>query len=321
MRLSYHLLRAAVVSLTLLAIPVLNADVTLRYKLEIKPNPGLPAQMTQAMQGTNAIMPKETLMQFKNGKGYSSSGMNAITDFTSQEITILDPAAKAYAHMKFDGFGDQIAAAMPQMPDQAKAALAAMKTHVQSKTTGGGATIQGVETEEHLIEMTVDGPAADNMPQGPMMRMVIHVWIAKTSEIMRVPAIRELAGYHLFAAATMNPVASMQKMFQQMPGLGDSMTGMIKDLQSGTQVILRMRLDMFMPMFAAMMKQRPAGADPSVAALDPDAPFMHMNQEVAELSTDSIPDSVFQIPEGYKSVPVAEIMKEMIKKTQSPAKQ
>jgi hypothetical protein len=76
-------------SLTLLAMPLLNADVTLRYKMEIKLNPSLPAQMTQAMQGTNAALPKESSMQFKSGKGYSSSGLNTICDFGKQEITVL----------------------------------------------------------------------------------------------------------------------------------------------------------------------------------------------------------------------------------------
>jgi hypothetical protein len=233
---------------------------------------------------------------------------------------LLDPAGKKYGIIQFDKFGDEIAAAMPQMPEQAKAAMAAMKTHVESKTTGRTATIQGIESEEHQIEMTVDGPPMPNMPQSPTMRMVMHVWIAKTSEIMRVPAVRELAGYHLFAASTMNPAASIQKAFMQMPGFGEAMAGMAKGLQSGTQVILRMQVEMFMPMFAAMMKQRPAGSDQPGAAVDAEAPFMEMNQEATEISTASIADSVFQIPAGYQSVAVSEILKDMTTKAQAAAK-
>jgi hypothetical protein len=61
-----------------------------------------------------------------------------------------------------------------------------------------------------------------NMPSGPMMRMVMRFWRAKGSEVMRVPAVREVAGYNLFAAATMNPVSSMEKTFRQMPGFSDN---------------------------------------------------------------------------------------------------
>ncbi len=307
--------------LTLLAIPVLNADVTVRYKMEIKVNPSLPAQMAQAMQGTSASLPKESSMQFKSGKGYSSAGLNTLSDFAKQEITVLDPAGKKYGSIQFDKFGDEIAAGMPQMPEQAKAAMAALKTHVESKTTGRTATIQGIEAEEHQIEMTVDGMPGTNMPEGPMMRMVMHIWIAKTSEIMRVPAVRELAGYHLFTASTMNPAAAIQKAFMQMPGLGGAMAEMVKGLQSSTQVILRMQVEMFMPMVAAMMKQAPAGTDAPGTAIDADAPFMEMNQEAAEVSTASIADSVFQIPEGYKSVAVSEILKDINARTKVPAKQ
>lgn len=314
----------ALASLTLLAIPVLNADVTLRYKMEVKMNPTLPPQLVeQATKGMSAAMPHESSLQFKNGKGFSSSGANAsICDFTKQEITLLDKDGKRYATVPAAKLGDEMTAAMPQMPEQAKAAMAAMKTHFQSKVTGQTATIMGVEAEEREMEITVDAPPMPNVPAGPMMRMVMHLWMPKTGETMRVPGIRELAGYNLYAFATMNPAASMQKMFQQMPGFADAFQGMMKEMQSGgAPVVLRIQFEMYMPMVAAMVKQNPAAAAAFGGSFDADSAFMTMNQELAELSTGAVPDSVFQIPEGFKAAAAADILKDMMAKAQAAAKQ
>jgi len=72
-------------------------------------------------------------------------------------------------------------------------------------------------------------------------------------------------------------------------------------------------------MIAAMMKANP-GASPFGADFDANAPFMTMNQELAEISTASIPDSVFQIPEGYTAAPAADILKDMIARMQAGKK-
>jgi hypothetical protein len=48
---------------------------------------------------------------------------------------------------------------------------------------------------------------------------------------------------------------------------------------------------------------------------------MQMNQEVAELSAAPVPDSVFQIPEGYQEAPAADLIKTLLTKSQAAAKQ
>ena len=291
--------------LVLLAIPALYADVTLRYKTEVKLNPALP-NAAAGMKAMDSAMPAETLSQFKNGRGFTSQGgMTSIYDFSKQEITLLDREGKRYATLPAGQFQDAIAAAMPQMPKEARAMLAAMKTRTESKATGRSATIHGIEAEEREIIMTTDAPPRPNLPApaGPMMRMVIRCWTAKAGEVMRVPAIRELAGYNLFAAATMNPLSSLEKMIQQMPMARD-IASIAKEMQSGgTPVVLRVQFDMFMPMIGAMLKQAPAGRSPFGPGFDPDAPFMQMNQEVAELSSAPVPDTVFEIPKDSSPLP------------------
>jgi len=222
----------ALISLAMLAIPALDADVTLRYKTEVSFNPALPPQMAQAMPGMEAVLPKESSVQLRNGKGFSSSGANvSMCDFSKQEMTLLDNEGKRYATLPFAQFGDAFAGAMPEMPSQPAGMMASMKSHFESKATGRTETIQGIEGEEHEFVMTVDAPALPNMPSGgPMMRMVMRFWRARPGEVMRVPAVREVAGYNLFAAATMNPVSSMEKVFRQMPGFANNFAAVYKEM-------------------------------------------------------------------------------------------
>jgi hypothetical protein len=310
-------------ALTLLAIPALDADVTLRYQTEIILNPSLPAQLIQqAMKGMSTAVPKESLLQLKGGKGFSSAGANStICDLPRQELTLLDQEGRRYATLPVRQYEEEMAAAMPQMPPEQKAAMPAMKSHVESKATGRTLTIQGVEAEEQEVVITVEGPLMPNAPAGPMVRVVMHLWTAKAGEALRNQAIRELTGYSLFAVATMNPVASMEKMFQMMPGFADTFTVVYKGLQSGgTPVILRMQMDMFMPMFAAMAKQMPPGVDPFGAGFDPNAAFLQMSQELVGISAAAVPDSVFQVPADYTRAAAADLIHNMIGKTEPTSK-
>jgi hypothetical protein len=305
----------ASVFLMALTLSVVRADVTLRYKMELKANPALPAQMAR-------VMPQETVLRLKGGKGFSTSmGFNSIIDFTTKEMTLLDTAGKRYAKLPYDQYGEEVARAMPEMPAEARAAMPSMKADISpARVTGRTAVIQGVEVEEREIVVSVEGPAMPNMPPGPMVKMVVQLWSAKTGEVMRVPAIRELTGYSLWSYATMNPTASMGKAMNQFPGFSDVFEPLMKEMTKGTTV-LRVHMDMFMPAMAAMVQRMPAGSNPSGASFDPDAPFMQMNQEVVELSTAPVPDSVFQIPEGYQEAPAGELIKGLLAKGQAAAKQ
>ncbi len=298
-----------------LTLSVAHADVTLRYKMEIKTNSALPAQMAR-------VMPQETVLRLKGGKGFSTSmGFNSIIDFTTKEITLLDTAGKRYAKLPYDQYGEEVARAMPEMPAEARANMPSMKADISpARVTGRTAVIQGVEAEEREIVVSVEGPALPNMPAGPMVKMVMQLWSAKPGEVMRVPAIRELTGYSLWSYATMNPAASMGKAMKQFPGFSDVFDPLMKEMMKGATV-LRMHMDMFMPAMAAMLQRMPAGSHPSGASFDPNEPFMQMNQEVAELSTAPVPDSVFQIPEGYQEAPASDLIKGLLAKSQAAAKQ
>jgi hypothetical protein len=301
------------IALTLFAPPALRADVTLRYKMEVKVNPDLPDQFAEQMKkGLADAMSSGPTLQFSNGKGVSTFfAYSTINDFTRQMVTVLDLKGKRYATLSSGQLADEMDRARPQQAAEAQAALAGMKGHFQSKPVTRTETIQGVEAEEHEFEISFDAPPNPNLPEGPMMRMAMRIWMPKPSEVMRVPAIREVAGYHLFAIATMNPAQTMEKMLSQTPGMAEALTSMKKEFQSGAGVALRMQIEVYTPMLGAMAKQHPESM-PLGAGFDPDSAVVEVNSELVEISTAAIPDSVFQVPEGFQSAPVADIIKDQI---------
>jgi TonB family protein len=128
------------------------------------------------------------------------------------------------------------------------------------------------------------------------IKMEMHMWMATPEELVRVPALNEIANYMKNQAAGNDPIGAMSKMFGQMPGLADKMKGPMEQLtKSGA--ILRSEIKMLMPAMAKMM-----------GASNPDEAFMDMTTDLQELSTDPVPDSAFQIPAGYQEAKIEELL-------------
>jgi len=298
----------------LLVAASMSADVTVRYKTTVKLNPNLPPQMTeQATKSMGENLPPEMVYQVKEGKGASSFGkIRAVADFTTKRITLIDAANKKLATATTEQLMEAFGKTLADMPEEARAAIAAMKATSDSKMTGRTMSIQGIETEEREVTMSVDGPP--NLPPGPMFKLAIQFWTAKAEETQRIPALRELAAHNVSAYAVMNPSAMIEKMLQQIPGMGEGITKVLKEMQAAKATLVKSEIKMYMPVIAAMMKQMAPDKNPLGDKFDADAPFMEMTQELSELSTAPIPDSVFAVPEGFTEVTVAEMVKAMMPK-------
>ena len=235
------------------------------------------------MKGLSVSLPGTSVQQFRNGKlFYSQAKLNMIADTTKREITMIDVDGKRYATIPADQYGSAVSSSVPEMPAQVKSMLASMKFHMESVPGGATATIQGMQAEDHALVMTIDGPGGQGLPAGPMARMTMHLWIAKGSEALRVEALREVAGYNLMSMEAFSPVATIQKAFQMFPGMGESFAALQKEMvAAGGSVMLRVQLDLVMPMMAALTNQ--AGGDPN-------APFAQITQELTLVSTEAIQD-------------------------------
>lgn len=296
----------------------LYADVTVHYQSEMKSSmPGI----VQATAQLNSVMPSGSTLRIKGNRSYLEFGpMRSLGDSSTKQVTLLDTEGKKYATTSTEQYLTAVKSAMPAMPPAAASILAAFKTTAETKATGRTATIQGVEAEEREVVLSVEGPAMPNMPPGPMMRVVMQIWMSKESEAERVPALRELAAYNQSAMATMNPLGGVQKILDMIPGLGDGMGSALKEMTKANSVMMRLHFDLFMPGMVAAMKQMPAGSNPFGADFDPNGPLMQMNQEVVELSTAELPDSQFQVPEQYQPETVDEFVKTYLARVAPAAK-
>jgi hypothetical protein len=294
----------------------LRADVTIRYQSEFKPSAALQPILEQVMKSVETGSTSSVRM--KGNKAYTTSGnWIQIFDFAKQEVTLVDSAHKTYAAFPISQFADQMAGAIPQATSEqmkaAQQALASVKSSVDSKMTGNTAEIQGIQAEERQVTLTMELPMPTTNQSSAGIKMAMHIWTPKKEEVLRVPAIRELTGYQAWQRYVINPVGILDKLLGKMPGMSDSIGSMFDEIYKNPSVILRMRVEIYVPFLAVLAKQMAAQGSQVLPAMDPDAPIMEIDQEVAELSSAPVDASQLEIPAGYTAVAAADLLQAMIK--------
>jgi len=291
-------------ALALSAAPALRADVTVRYRSDMT-GAALPSGMDLSSS-----------VHIKGNKVLAiASGMTMIIDAAKQEITLIDAAHKTYATIPASQYAKRVAGAMPQMPtaaasDEVQAMLAKTKTTVDSKNTGRTDAILGIQAVERETTATIEIPMPEGMP-GMQMKMVVHMWTAKPEEALRVPALRELAALNAWQQYFLDPTGSLEQL-----GPMTSAMAPLKDAMRPDGVILRTRSEMSMSMG---LSGAAAGSPPAAT------PIMQMSTELAELSTDSVDEKLFRIPDDYAAGDFVAIMKGAVEElthaaTAAPAK-
>jgi hypothetical protein len=305
---------ATVLALALWAPTGLRADVTIRYRSEVT----LPAALQPVAEKLlkPAQAGAEISVRMKGNKAYTTSGdWIQIFDFVKQEVTLINPAHKTFASLPVSRLSDEMAGALPQVtPEQmqdAQKAMASIKTNVESKMTGNTAEIEGIQAEEREVTLTMDLPLPAAMNQGgPSVRLVMHIWTPKKEEVLRVAAIRELTGYQNWQRYVMNPTGMLDKLFGKM-GMPNTMGPMFEEVYKNSSVILRTRMEIYMP-FLAVLAKRMGGQDETLPAIDPDAPVMEMNQEITELSSAPVDAALLEIPAGFTAVGADDLVKGLL---------
>jgi hypothetical protein len=186
------------------------------------------------------------------------------------------------------------------MADMMAKMLANLKTTFNSKKTGRTDTIQGIQADEREITLTIEMPIPMGGPDAVIhMKMVSQMWSARPEEALKNQAIRELAGYNLYAHYIMNPANMMQRFTSGMPGATDAFKSMTEELSKTKGLLLRSHVSMYMPLPPSAVKQM-AQQNPGAGPINPDAPMFEMTQEAVELSSAPVDAALFQIPADYK---------------------
>src|SRR6266540_1779904 len=154
------------------------ADLTMRYTLDFQLGSFLPASATETMKKQLSETPKESIIQIKGQKVYTSMGrIVMIADYTKGVVILMDPKAKKFASTPMSSYGEKIAAAqhLPPIPPEVSRMFDNVKMDVKTERTGQVATIQGIRGEENLVTFTLEIPSPSGPPvPGMQMRMVMH---------------------------------------------------------------------------------------------------------------------------------------------------
>jgi hypothetical protein len=256
----------------------------------------------------------------KGNKGVTmSGGVTTIADFAKQEITLVDTVRQKYATIPASEYGAKIAQGVAQVAGATQMAGAAgvfnsMKTTCESKKTGRMEVIQSIQAEEReqTCSLTIEFPEnlrqAGTPKNGMGIKFVTHIWFASPAERLRVPGLWQLSGFELWCKYFANPIEAMGKF---MPG---GMADMYADMRRDQSVLLRLNMEAYMDMPSIPGAATALGL-PMIAS---GAPVMKMAQEIVELSTSPLDDSLFQIPDGCTAEPFGDVFNGMIARMQVP---
>ena len=259
-----------VVALALVAV----ALVPLRAHLTMVQTMTMEGPAAAAMGGQ---MPTITL-QIKGNKARSdvqSAGMSiiAITDLTTKEVILLNSSTKT-AQVVSAGSGGGAKLPMPQID-------------VSYKPTGKTQTIEGQACDEYQFAMTLSmaemggeqmPPEAAAMMKDVKMVMNGSVWTAKSA-----PGAAE---YSAFTQAALKS------------GIFAAMAGMKAGQSGGMDKLMAAAASAPGLPYLTEITMTMEGSGPMVEAMKNMGP-MKMVQKVTSVSTDTLSDDLFKVPEGY----------------------
>ncbi len=298
-------------ALALWASQTVWADLTIRYQFELKFGPALPAAAADAAKTQIAgMLPGEIATRVKGNKCASSFGpLRSIIDGGKGEITLFNPATKQFATVPAAEYADRVAS-QQQVPAGTQQALQTMlqnlKIDAQTKKTGETSTIQGIQTEENLIIISIEMPNPAGVPIS--FRMEIHQWLAAADELTRVPALNQIAGCSAGLGASADPSAMIERILGQLPGATEKFGAAMKELiATKGGLTLKTQVEAFAPGIVALLQAQ--GGQGVVPTADVNAPLIEVSFNLAELSTNPLPDTEFQVPAGYQEAPLEDLLK------------
>jgi TonB family protein len=286
------------VFLGLCAVQAGRADLTMRHTFTVKFASFLPPQALDAVkQQLGDRLSNGSTVEFKGNRVRTAMGqMYSVADYAKGEILVIDPKTKRFATVPIGEFtaallGSQV---MPALPPEAQRIFDNMKLDVKTSKTGKSETIQGIRTEENVLSISLE------MTPGMQMQVEIHNWAASAEELNAAPAGRELATWAGKRKDGLDPMEMMTKALISLPGVGDKLRAPMQEMMKGSAgVVLRMQAVTFVPAMARM-----AGGS--------DEPVTQVSMELAELSTAPIADARFEVPAGYHTAAMEDLLKDAI---------
>ena len=174
-------MRSVVHRLAFLLVLALScrADLTLRYTVDAK-------------AGTSAspALGRAFTIRIKGDKTLTTMGTaTAIIGNSNSAMTLLNPSTKQYAQISMAEYIDGLRA---KSPSAASALMKKLKFDVETRETGQFGMVSGIRAEEHLTKMAVSADLP-GIPEGPIVRLEMHTWLASPDELNGIPELRRYA--------------------------------------------------------------------------------------------------------------------------------
>jgi hypothetical protein len=227
---------------------------------------------------------RATKHYIKGQKSITDDGSTVtILDFDAQTITTIDKTKKTYSVKPFNELVN-------------KSAAAGAKVHADVKKTGQHKNINGFDTEESVMTVSVGNNQSKQPGATGQMQMEYDIWTASD-----VPGIEEMRAFYRknadrtpwAAMAGGNAgVAEIQRMMATAHGISVLTTVKTKILN-----------DQMLAQIEEMKKQggqQAALADKLLAQMGGSG--SSITSESSGFSASPVPDSVFAIPPGYQKV-------------------
>ncbi len=318
---------AFVLLLFVFAPLTLKADVTIRYKTDVKLGALIPpAIVQQAAKGQKMPVPPIIVIQVKGDKAYSNAALTAsVVDFTKEEITVMDSNKKLFATVSAKDYAGEVKAAMPPIPPIPPAAemiLETVKADVSCRKTGRMDMILDVQAEEEECTLSLSLPVPPNLPLPPglfqpgqlitVLKFVQQRWTATESEVKRVPALGELLAYSSSRTQLMDVTGLVQQLLTRLPFIGQNLAPMIEELSKNKSPMLKTHTEIYLPVLAQIAPILQAQGHPLPPGFDPNASLAETNMVATELSDAPIAASVFQVPDDYHVTTLPDLLKSLM---------
>jgi TonB family protein len=139
------------------------------------------------------------------------------------------------------------------------------------------------------------------------VRLEIHQWLATPAEFSRMSDLKDIAGCSAGLAASADPSGMIEKVLGPLVG-AKGLSDAIKELATVQgKFTVKTQVELFAPAMVAMLQKQGGQGVPANA--DATAPLMEVTFNLAEISTAPVPDTVFQVPDGYQPAPLEDLIK------------
>ena len=273
----------------LLAVLPAMADITLRYAMDVDAGPDATADLKAALKKSQPELFDQGMVYAytDDGWNYTRNGpLILIFDPETQQQRVLLASKKLYASVAVAEWQKIQGARKSDLETIGKPGA----TSITSERTNRSKRVLNIDTEERRINIKYSLPQ-QGLPEGAETHL--SFWCPTPSEIERVPALRRLEDLTQSGLARFSPGQQIAEVFGGKPQLAASLLALSQEM-SQVGIFLEMRLSTIMP-----------GWQPD------DAPTMEIVYTLKELSDKPAPRSYFQIPDGYKEVPIEELIDQM----------